>query len=175
MFDRLSEGLLGLFIFLSNWFSPANSSEEIRIAAAKEFSLGYSIECAIKLDWNEQMSDLVDAGIPLRLKITSYSDRGDSLYILRTLLCDIGDYTYTFCDSLGTPLTDSVFTSRKFSQIYRAVREYSRWQYHLSKEATQFYMEAELLPSWVSQLDRNLDMSAIVGCRKFSRTFQRKE
>ncbi len=175
MFERAADGLFGLFIFFSNWFSPGESSEEIKIAAANEFSYGYSIECVIKINWNEQMSDLIDAGIPLRFMITSYSDIGDSVAIIRTLQCNVSTYTYIFCDSISTTENDSVYTSKEYSQVYRAAKKYCTWTSTFSKKANKFYMRAILLPSWVSQLNRSVDMSEICECHTYSRSLNKKE
>ncbi|MGD9200083.1 MAG: hypothetical protein PVI26_00845 [Chitinispirillia bacterium] len=175
MLERIADGLLGLFMFFSNWFSPGSDSQEIKIAAVTEFARGYSLECAIDLDWNEQMSDLIDAGIPLRFKIKSYSDVGDSVILVRTLECDIGNYSYMFCDSIFQPSIDSIYISKRYSQVYRAVRKYSRWNCTFSKEANQFFIEAELLPSRVSQLNRSVDMSGILGCQRFTLNLIKKE
>lgn len=174
MIERISNGLVGLFMFFSSWFSPGSDSQDIKIAAVKEISLGYSLQCIIKINWNEQMSDLIDAGIPLRFLITSYSDIGDTMQLIRTLDCDVSTYNYVFCDSIIVPKTDSIYISRKYSQIYRAIRSYSRWTCTFSQNANRFHIEAKLLPSRVSQLNRNIDMSEICGCRKYSRDFFRK-
>jgi hypothetical protein len=177
MFERAADGLIGLFIFFSNWFSPGENSEEIKIAAASEFSRGYTIECVIKIHWNEQMSDLIDAGIPLRFMITSWSDVGDSAAFIRTLQCDISTYTYAFSDSIRTPERDkdSVYVSKEYSQVYRAVKRCCTWTCAFSKEAKKFYMLAELLPGWVSQLNRSVDMSEICGRHTYSRSLVKKE
>lgn len=175
MIERIADGLLGLFMFFSNWFSTGTDSQEIKIAAVTEFSRGYNLECEINLDWNEQMSDLIDAGVPLRFKIRSYSDVGDSVILLRTLECDIGNYRYMFCDSILKPPKDSIYFSKEYAQVYRAVRNYSRWRCAFSKEANQFFIEAELLPSKVSQLNRSVDMSDILGCQRFTLNLIKKE
>ena len=175
MIERIADGLLGLFMFSSNWFSPGSDSQEIKIAAVTEFTHGYSLECVIDLDWNEQMSDLIDAGIPLRFRIKSYSDIDDSVLLVRTLECDIGNYSYMFCDSILKPQKDSIYFSKKYSQVYRAVRNYSRFRCAFSKEANQFFIEAELLPSKVSQLNRSVDMSGILGCQRFTLNLIKKK
>ncbi len=175
MFERLSDGLVGLLIFFSNWLSPGTNSEDIKIVAAHEFANRYSIQCMIKINWNEQMSDLIDAGIPLRFVINFFSDRGDSTTVLRTLQCDIVTYKYSFSDTIIQPPSDSVFSSKKYSQIYRALRNYCRWTCSFSKDASRFNMEAELQPSWVSHLNRSVDMSEICNCKIFSRTLIKKK
>ena len=168
MLERIADGLLGLFMFFSNWFSPGSDYQKIEITAATQLSQGYRLECAMKLEWNEQLSDLIDAGIPLRFQIKSSSDIGDSVTFLRTLECDLRDYTYLYKDTLLVPLRDSVFISQKYTQIYRALRHYSRWTCIFSQRATHIDIEAELLPSKVSQFNRSIDISHLFGCRKYT-------
>jgi hypothetical protein len=169
MLENVSDGLVGLFMFLSNWFSPGTDAGEIKIAAAQQFAQQYVIECVIKIPWNEQMSDVIDAGIPLRFKIQSNSDLGDSLSLIRTMQCDISTYTYMYIDTIQTPAIDSVYVSTKYTKIFKALRETSKWSSSFSKKGKQFHMEALLLPSTVSQLNRTIDLSEICNCRKFSR------
>ncbi len=169
MLENVADGLVGLFMFLSNWFSPGTDAGEIKIAAAQQFAQQYVIECVIKIPWNEQMSDVIDAGIPLRFKIQSNSDLGDSLSLVRTMQCDVSTYTYTYTDTIITPENDSIYVSESYTKIFKAVRETSKWSSTFSKQGKQFHMEVALLPSVVSQLNRTIDLSEICECEKFSR------
>jgi hypothetical protein len=174
MLAKFADGILGLFLFMSQWLSPGGSQEEIKIVAAQELSAGYEIVCAIDLAWNEQMTDLIDAGIPLRFRICAWSDAGDSLSFIRTLQCDIGNYTYSFCDSISQAAA-GILTSRNYAQILIALRDYTRWNVTLSKSARQCRLSAELLPSRASRLNRMVDMSEVCGCKRFQREFVKKE
>jgi hypothetical protein len=62
---------------------------------------------------------------------------------------------------------DSIAVSKQFRQIYKAQRSFIRLVCYFSKNAKQFVIKAELLPSTVSQLNRMVDMSDICGCRTF--------
>ncbi|MBN1758010.1 MAG: hypothetical protein JW863_06825 [Chitinispirillaceae bacterium] len=175
MLENVADGFLGLFMFFSHWLSVGNDQGEIKIAAVQELKSRVVLECIISFDWNERMNDLIDAGIPLRFRIESMSDRGDTTVSLRTLVCDVGDYTYSFSDSIIKPPGDSVYHSREFRQVYRALRDYRQVSRSFSAGAGVFQIEAVLLPSSVRQLDRSIDMSDICGCRKFSTKIVRKE
>ncbi len=170
MFEQIGNGIVGLFLFFSQWLSPGASKEEIRIAALEERTGGYVVECAIAIGWNEQMADLIDAGIPLRFRMSGFSDAKDSAVFTRTLTCDIATYTYSFVDTFLIPRPDSVRVSRSYSQALIALRDFSRWPFGFSKEAGECYLEAELLPSRASRLNRTVDMSDICGCRVFTRS-----
>lgn len=168
MLENVADGFLGLFMFMTHWLSSGNNVGEIRVAAVNRLHSRTAFECVISFDWNSRMSDLLDAGIPVRFSIFSYSDKGDSCVSVRTLFCDVGDYTYFFTDSLKTPVFDSVYTSKSFRQIYRAVREYQRVTRIVTNGASICQIEAVMLPSRVSRLNRSVDMSDICGCRKFA-------
>jgi hypothetical protein len=167
MLENVADGFLGLFMFFTHWISPGGDQGELRIEAIRELKTRSVLECVIAFDWNDRMSDLIDAGIPMRFRVLSCSDKGDSTVSIRTLFCDVGDYTYYYNDSISVPFGDSVYTSRKYQQIYRAVREYQRFTRSFSKNAASFQIEATLLPSRVSHLNRSIDMSDICGFRKF--------
>jgi hypothetical protein len=175
MFEKLANGILGLFLFMSQWLSPGSSQEEIHIIAARELPAGYEVVCAIDLVWNEQMTDLIDAGIPLRFRMSAWSDAGDTLSFIRTLQCDVGDYSYSFCDSIDHVASPRAQISRNYQQILIALRDYTRWNVTLSKSARRCRIMADLLPSRASRLNRMVDMSEVCGCRRFQREFVKKE
>jgi hypothetical protein len=170
MFEQIAEGFAGFFLFISHWLSPEALQEDIRIAAIKKLDEGYRIECAISITWNEQMSDLIDAGIPLRFRIAAYTNTGDTTAFIRTLVCDIETYTYAFSDSSLSPRSDSVRISRSYNQMLIALRDYTRWSFDFGTHVKACLLEAELLPSRASQLNRTVDMSNICGCKKFARS-----
>jgi hypothetical protein len=167
MLENVADGFLGLFMFFTHWISSGNGQGEIRIETIRDLRTRSVIECVIDFEWNDRMSDLIDAGIPLRFRISSSSDKGDTTVSVRTLICDVGDYTYYFTDSIGAPDVDSVYTSRKYQQIYRAVREYQHVTRRFAADAGAFQIEAVLLASRVSHRNRSIDMSDICGFRKF--------
>jgi hypothetical protein len=174
MLENVADGFLGFFMFFAHWLSIGNNQGEIRIVDIKQLESRTVLECVITFDWNERMNDLIDAGIPLRFRVESYSDRGDTTVSIRSLQCDISDYIYSFSDSLVVPPSASVFHSGEFNQVYRALREFQHVSRSFSQGAESFQIEAVLLPSSVSQLNRSIDMSDICGFRRFSARIVRK-
>jgi hypothetical protein len=172
MFERAAEGFVGLFLFISHWLSPGVSTEEIHVAALRQAQDRLQVECAIAIDWSEQLGDLIDAGIPLRFRMAAYSDAGDTVLFVRTLRFDISSSTYAFRDTFDMPSRspDSVNASRAYQQALIAMRDYCRWAVGLKQNTGSFYIEAVLLPSRASRLNRTVDMSNVCGCRKFTRT-----
>jgi len=175
MFQRIAEGLAGFFIFVAQWIFPAANSEDVKIIAAEEFSYGYRVQYAFNIEWNDQMSDLIDAGIPLRFQIGASSNAGDSISFVRTLQCDIVSYTYTYSDTSLIPQTDSVFVSEKYTQIYRVVRNFCRITCVFSTRAEKLHLDIRLLPSLVSQLNRKIDMSDVCNCGKYTFDMVKKD
>lgn len=174
MLDNVADGFLGFFMFFAQWLSPGAGEGDIRIAAVKELSTYTSIECIISIEWNDRMIDLVDAGIPVRFSIASMSDKNDTVRTIRTLFCDVSEYTYFITDSLISR-NDSVYHSKKFTQIYRAIKEYQHFERTFSKDATDLNVDAVLLPSQVNHLNRSIDMSNICNCRRFTTRLIRKK
>lgn len=175
MLENIADGFLGLFMFFAHWISPGGNEGEIKIVALQELATHTAMECVISFDWNTRMSDLIDAGIPMRMRIVSFSDiGGDTTVSLRTLTCDVGDYTYSFNDSLSGAV-DTVRISRKFRQIYRALKEYRRVNRTFSVHATALFIQATLLPSRVPHLNRSIDLSELCGSSRFSTHVIRKK
>lgn len=168
MFENLADGFVGLFLFIGNWLSPGADEAEIRILAAEQLSQSYAIECAIGIRWNEQMGDLIDAGVPLRFRMRAIADKTDTTTFIRTLTCDLSQYTYSYTDSMVE--TDSTFTSEQYGQVLLAMRRYCRWGFSFPSTIAIIELEAELLPSPVSRLNRMVEMSNICGCKRFTRT-----
>lgn len=174
MLENIADGFLGLFMFFAHWISPGGNEGEIRIVALQELATHTAMECVISFDWNSRMSDLIDAGIPMRIQIVSFSDVGDTTVSLRTLICDVSDYSYSFSDSLSGYI-DSIYTSKKYSQIYRALREYKRIRRVFDPKGDALYIEATLLPSHVPHLNRSIDLSEMCGSSRFSTHVIRKK
>jgi hypothetical protein len=128
----------------------------------------YEIGCAMTLAWSDQLTELVDAGIPLRFHVTASSDIGDTVSFRHTLWYDAGSGAYRYADTLRSPSRDSVFVSRPYPQILIALREYSRWTIPLRRGFRTCRVEAVLLPSHVSRFNRTVDLSQIWGQRKIS-------
>ena len=173
MLENIADGFLGLFMFFAHWISPGGTEGDIKIVALNELTARTSMECVISFDWNSRMSDLIDAGIPMRFRVISFSDIGDTTVSIRTLQCDVSDYTYTVCDSLSGYI-DSISTSRKFKQIYRALREFQHITRLFSAGANALHIQAFILPSRVPHLNRSIDLSEMCGSRKFATHILRK-
>lgn len=174
MLKTVTDGLIGLFMFFSHWFSPGTDVGEIKVMGFEEAGNKYRVAWTITVDLNEQMNNIIDAGIPLRFMIKASSDAGDTIVSIRTLWCDISQYTYAFSDSLKKSPRDSVYRSQDYAHIYKALKSYCAMTSDFSRDSRQFYLEAEILPSRVSQLGRTIEMSDICGVRKLSRQFIRK-
>jgi hypothetical protein len=83
----------------------------------------------------------------------------------------VADLTYTITDSSNM----IVSTSKKYPMILLAVRDFTRWEFRLPLEVAACSVEAEILYSRVSQLDRSVDMSRIWGRQRVKTAFTLKE
>jgi hypothetical protein len=168
MFNNLADGIVGLFIFFSHWLSPGGSSDKVTVASVKQTAAWYIVSCAISVDWNEQMKDLLDAGIPLRFQFRAFTMENDTICCIRTLQCNVADYSYQFIDSVHERGRDSTARSKRFDQMLLALEKYPRWELRLPLTAKACRLEAELLPSRAARLNQKIDMSQVCGCRLFS-------
>lgn len=175
MLQNVADGFLGLFMFFAHWLSPGDDQGEIKVAAVRELHGRAVLECVIAFDWNNRMSDLVDAGIPMRLRIFSCSNLGDTIISIRSFICDVSAYDYYICDSLVAPPSDGVYLSKRHRQLYGALREFQRVSRSFDTASSSIHFEAVLLPSRVSQMNRSIDISDICGFRKLSTKIIRKE
>jgi hypothetical protein len=164
MWENVQQGLFGFILVAAQWLSPGGQKPELKIADIKPDSSGYEISCKMDLAWNKQMEQLVDAGVPLRFKILSVTDTGDSTLFFRTLEFNVVDYTYTFTDST----VSKVKKSKKYPLVLLALKNFSKWKVLAPKSANQCRIDAILLPSRVSRLNRTVDMSMIWGQKKVS-------
>jgi len=174
MFERFSDGVLGLFLFFSHWLSPGAEDEIVRIVSIRQASDAYVISCAISVSWNEQMKDLIDAGIPVRFQFRTFTNTKDTLSCIRTLQCDVAEYTYSFSDSLRGPKTDTTVCSKRFSHLLIVLEKFTQWETKAPLAAHACRIEAELLPTSAARLHRKIDMSQVCGHRFFAANFALK-
>ena len=166
------EGLFGLILYLAHWLSP----EADRASLAVHFS-GFTETRAVQFQtqmdiaWNRRLEQLVDAGIPLRFRILSFTDQSDTSLFYRTLYFDMVKFTYHYIDSSA----GRVSRSEHFSLIHFALREFSRWEITVPQQATMARIEVHILPSRAEQLDRMVDMSRIWGQQKVIFQFDPRE
>jgi len=158
-------------LYLGHWLSSGTALPELDVKDILVVDRGYQVQCHMDMAWNNQLTELIDAGIPLRLRITATANTGERVSFIRTLAFDIEDYSYTYSDSSIENYGDSIFLSKRYPQILLAVRDVGRWQIYISDNTQSCVIEVELLPSRVSRLDRKIDMSQLWGQRKLSETF----
>jgi hypothetical protein len=170
MFDNLKQGFLGLFLFIGHWLSPGDNQAQIRIRDIDMCDSVWCVSCAVDIAWNDQLGALVDAGIPLRFKISGLTDTGQKVSFVRTLTYDVAAYRYMFTD---TSLCDQgVFRSNPYPQILLALHDFRRWDMEFDTSAGSCTIKLELLSSTVSRLRRKVDMSQVWGQRRLSRTLE---
>jgi hypothetical protein len=167
MFEQIGNGFLGFFLVIGHWLSPGTDKPDIDVANARRTEAGLVVQCELRPAWNEELSGLVDGGIPLRFKFCASGNSGDTICFVRTLQFDVADYSYSYADSsVCGPPVDPPPTPKKYPQVLLALRDYCRWSFVVSGETSVCRIEAELLPSHATRLNRTVDMSAVWGQRK---------
>jgi hypothetical protein len=169
MVESFKQGIVGLLLFAQSWFIPnqemaAISVESIRKTAEKKFEIHLKMNMAI----NQQMEQLIDAGIPLHFKIEAKTDVGNLSTFYRTMQFDVIKYNYHYSDSAE----GLIRMSKDYPMILLALKDFSQWEFLISKNATVCFVEVTLLPSRVTQLNRTVDMSKIWGQQKVNLSFQ---
>jgi len=62
--EPLWQGFLGFALVVGNWLSPDSGAACIRVRSVERLDSCLAISCVMDLAWNDQMTQLVDAGIP---------------------------------------------------------------------------------------------------------------
>jgi hypothetical protein len=165
MLEAIQQGFLGLVLFFSQWAVPAEGPSRLGVESVVVVSRdSLRVRCRMEFVLSKQVEELVDAGIPLRFRMTCVTDRSDTASFLRILTFDVADYTYTIADSMGSLSR----ISQKYPMILLAIRDFSRWEWVIPRSADMCRIEACILPSPVKQLGRSVDMSKVWGQKKAS-------
>jgi len=167
MFEQITNSFAGLLLFVAHWLSPDYSAHDIRISEPQRLETGYYVECAISIGWNEHLSDIIDAGIPLRFEFTTITTQADTLKFIRTLSCDVTNFTYSFIDSIQKPYPPKIEQSEQYKQIYVALRDFSRWDVEVPLQSKKCKIKARLLTSYARHLKKQVDMSNLCGCKEY--------
>jgi hypothetical protein len=171
-FESIKQGVIGLMLFAGNWILPQDDNAALAMESIKKIKPpAWEITIKMEMSLNRQLEELIDAGIPLNFRFTAVSDNADTVGMVRSLRCNVVDLTYTFVDSLSEKVT----TSKKYPMILLAVRDFSRWKFRLPAGSASCAVEAEILYSEVSQLNRSVDMSRIWGHQKIKTNVALKE
>lgn len=168
----MGDGLLGLLLYLGSWLSP----EAERASLDTRFdrfinNQNVSFTCQMDIAWNRRLEQLVDAGIPLRFKIISFTDKSDTSLFYRSLYFDVVKYTYTFIDSSELKVTKS----DSYPLVHLVLRDFCRWKMEIPEDASSCRIEVQILPSRAEQLNRVVDMSRIWGRQKVYLRFDPQE
>jgi hypothetical protein len=172
MLNELKDGAIGLALFISQWISIGGSAPAITLESVAYVNKQVVINSSISFTVKDQFTDLLDAGIPVRLRVSIISDVEDTITLLRTLTCKLSDYTYTIIDSSIGMKPSYVYVSKKYSQAIVALHDYAQFSMVVSSTATSIKIEATLLQSRASQLNRIVDMSQLFGFQKLSKSFE---
>lgn len=168
----MRDGILGLVLYLAHWLSPGDE----RVSIETEFNSrtepnSVVFMCKMDASWNDQLEKLIDAGIPLKFKISYYSDKSDTVAFYRSLQFNMIDFTYSFIDSSAGKTN----RSHPYPMVLLAFRDFCSWKIIIPYDATTCKVEARILPSRAEQLNRYVDMSKIWGRQEVFSVFNPSE
>lgn len=166
--EPLWQGFLGFALVVGNWLSPDSGGARIRVRSVERLDSSLAVACVMDLGWNEQMTQLVDAGIPVRFRLSITTDAGDTAWLVRTLTFDVGDDAYRLADSGAAAGPGPPAHDKTYPHVLNALRDLRRWTFHVRPAALRARIEVELLRSRVSRLNRTVDMSQIWGQRRIT-------
>jgi hypothetical protein len=172
MLESIQQGFLGLILFFSQLFVPAEGVSRLDVESVTPATpRALHVRCKMDFVLSDQMEQIIDAGIPLRFRMTSVTDKSDTAAFTRTMAFNVADYTYTIVDSVG----GAARTPATYPMVLLAMRSYCTWEVTIPSDAEMCRVEANILPSRVSQLNRMLDMSKVWGQRRVSTLFDPRE
>ncbi len=160
MFEVIKQSLTGFALVVSSFFVPSGEMPVLKLKSIDKNISGYEIEYKLNMAWNRKLEELVDAGIPFRLRVTLESDKNDNIQFFRTLHYNVLDYSYAYIDSAGKQVQ---WSPQKYNLIHLALKDFGRFKFVVNNRASNCILKIELLPGWVSHLKRNVDMSQIWG------------
>jgi hypothetical protein len=167
IFESIKQGVVGLLLFAGNWILPPDENAALALVTAKKDEASWTVVIKMEMSLDRRLEQLIDAGIPLNFRFTAISDKNDTVSTVRSLRCNVADLTYSFTDSLPA----GVNASKSYPMILLAMRDFTRWKFSLPSGAAACGVEAEILYSRVSRLDRTVDMSRIWGHQKLKGSF----
>lgn len=171
MFASLKQGITGLLLFASNMFLPPGEQAALSVKnVTPVHDNKYEVTLKMDMHVNERLEQLIDAGVPLRFRFMIISDRKDTVSFYRVLKYQVIDYTYTYTDSMD----GYIQKSEDFPMILLALKSFSKITIMIAQSTQSCKVEADILPSRVSRLNRTVDMSNIWGQRNVSISFNPK-
>jgi len=166
--NGVRDGVVGFFLFFAHWLSPETGKADIDIDFNNYISTESIVyKCKLDIAWNNQLEQLVDAGIPLCYKISYYTDKSDTVSFYRSLHFNMVNYSYKFTDSTE----QSVRKSKSYSLIDLALRDFCRWEILIPYNSSACRVDVSILPSKAAQLNKVVDMSRVWGQQKVTTAF----
>jgi hypothetical protein len=166
--EVIKQGVIGFALYVGNWLLPANDDASISVVSIADNGRPACL-VAVKMEMavNPQLEELIDAGIPMRMRFSTITDENDSIVLYRTLFCNVASLKYHFSDSMET----GVACSKEYPMILLALKDFCRWDFSVPRSAKECRTEIEILYSRVSQLNRTVDMSRVWGQKRIKITY----
>ena len=161
--NSFASGIAGFFLFLGNWLSPHEKGELFLNSYLSEDSL-YTVECRMAFRWSDDATPIVDAGIPLLVRVIVYVDGEKSDEYIRVLRGEIVDESYAVYDSLSSQNIEVI----KSNNIYVALKRFKHLYIQTKDPFKTVAVEMVVEKSPVPSLNRVVDLSKLLGASNFS-------
>jgi hypothetical protein len=161
-------GIAGLFLYIGSLFVPVGESRlEIR-AINLDDGAHYLIRTAFEFQWNDNLTDIVNAGIPITMRHSVRFDR-QRQDVYRILRKPVSQRHYFVIDSVpGTGRAAASVSSQSFPNIPVALRHFRQIDWEIDNSARTLDFSVEIMNSFVPSMEIYVDISPLFGGRRFS-------
>ncbi|MCL2844046.1 MAG: hypothetical protein FWE23_01135 [Chitinivibrionia bacterium] len=156
-------GIAGLFLYIGALFVPVDESRLDVRALNSDSDAHYHIRTTFEFQWSDNLTDIVNAGIPITMKYSARVDRQRQDFY-RILRRPVSQRYYFVIDSVPGGDTNS----RSFPNIPVALRHFRQIEWEIDNSAKNLDFSVEILNSFVPSMEIYVDISPAFGGRRFS-------
>jgi len=157
------KGIAGLFLYIGALFAPVGESRLDVKALDLDGAQYFRIITTFEFDWSDNLTDIVNAGIPIIVKYSARHDRQKQEFY-RILRKPVKQRNYIVLDSL--PNGDTV--SLNFANIPLALRTFRQVEWQIENTAKVLDFSVEIENSFVPSMEIYVDISPAFGGKRFS-------
>jgi hypothetical protein len=157
------KGFAGLFLYIGSLFAPVGESQLNVKNMTLDDEQNYKIATVFEFNWSDDLTDIVNAGIPVVVKYSCRFDR-KKYEFYRILRKPISNKNYFVVDSLSSGDT----VSKSFPNIPLALKHFRQVEWIIENSASAADFSVEIENSFVPSMKVYADISPAFGGRKFS-------
>ncbi|MFP4522142.1 MAG: hypothetical protein ACLFQK_08360 [Fibrobacterota bacterium] len=169
MIESLTRGAAGLAMVVWSWFTPPPSAG-IEIVNIKSSNTSYIVSCRMNLGWNKKLEQILDAGIPLKMRYYSASGTDSIKTETRVLSFIIEDYSYRTSRIAKSDTVDG----KSHDMVLFALKDFQRWEFSVPDTVKKCEIGAEVMLTRAPELGRIVDVSRIWGYKRIKKEIELK-